>query len=240
MQALENFFNQLLVNIQIYYDTATTGVSTLTLGKTLALIGSSIGLSLLVTLVYLFVNRKKAYSTKSLFTILLMGPIVSVIVIAVGSNLARAISIGGGLALIRFRHSVENPSDLIFIYLSAAVGMACGTGGIGFALIAIGIILAVILIASLTKFDSIGGGAMRLTIMIPESLDFAGVFEPVLKKHCKSYNLERVKSVEYGTLTELRYRIRLKNKDAQKALLDDIRVRNGNLNISITQKASDD
>ena len=126
MQALENFFNQLLVNIQIYYDTATTGVSTLTLGKTLALIGSSIGLSFLVTLVYLFVNRKKAYSTKSLFTILLMGPIVSVIVIAVGSNLARAISIGGGLALIRFRHSVENPSDLIFIYLSAAVGMACG------------------------------------------------------------------------------------------------------------------
>ena len=60
MQALENFFNQLLVNIQIYYDTATTGVSTLTLGKTLALIGSSIGLSFLVTLVYLFVNRKKA------------------------------------------------------------------------------------------------------------------------------------------------------------------------------------
>ena len=181
MQALENFFNQLLVNIQIYYDTATTGVSTLTLGKTLALIGASIGMSLLVTLVYLLVNRKRAYSTKSLFTILLMGPIVSVIVIAVGSNLARAISIGGGLALIRFRHSVENPSDLIFIYLSAAVGMACGTGGIGFALIAIGIILAVILIASLTKFDSIGGGAMRLTIMIPESLDFAGVFEPVLK-----------------------------------------------------------
>jgi hypothetical protein len=85
MQALENFFNQLLVNIQIYYDTATTGVSTLTLGKTLALIGSSIGLSLLVTLVYLFVNRKKAYSTKSLFTILLMGPIVSVIVIAISA-----------------------------------------------------------------------------------------------------------------------------------------------------------
>ena len=240
MQALENFFNQLLVNIQIYYDTATTGVSTLTLGKTLALVGSSIGMSLLVTLVYLLVNRKKAYSTKSLFTILLMGPIVSVIVIAVGSNLARAISIGGGLALIRFRHSVENPSDLIFIYLSAAVGMACGTGGIGFAAIAIGIILAVIIIASLTGFDRIGGGSMRLTVMVPESLDFAGVFEPVLKQHCKTFNLERVKSVEYGTLTELRYRIRLKNKDAQKALIDDIRVRNGNLNISITQKASDD
>ena len=240
MQALQNFFNQLLVNIEIYYDTASTGISTLTLGKTLALIGASIGMCLLVTLVYIFANRKTGYSTKSLMTILLMGPIVSVIVIAVGSNLARAISIGGGLALIRFRHSVENPKDLIFIYLSAAVGMACGTGGIGFAAIAIGIILAVSMIATLTGFDKIGGGSMRLTIMIPESLDFAGVFDPVLKQYCKTYNLERVKSVEYGTLNELRYRIRLKDKNAQKALLDDLRVRNGNLNISITQRASDD
>lgn len=240
MQALQNFFNQLLVNIEIYYDTASTGISTLTLGKTLALIGASIGMCLLVTLVYILANRKTGYSTKSLMTILLMGPIVSVIVIAVGSNLARAISIGGGLALIRFRHSVENPKDLIFIYLSAAVGMACGTGGIGFAAIAIGIILAVIIIATLTGFDKIGGGSMRLTIMIPESLDFAGVFDPVLKQYCKTYNLERVKSVEYGTLNELRYRIRLKDKNAQKALLDDLRVRNGNLNISITQRASDD
>ena len=240
MQALQNFFNQLLVNIEIYYDTASTGISTLTLGKTLALIGASIGMCLLVSLVYIFANRTTGYSAKSMLTILLMGPIVSVIVIAVGSNLARAISIGGGLALIRFRHSVDNPKDLIFIYLSAAVGMACGTGGIGFAAIAIGIILAVILIATLTGFDRIGGGSMRLTIMIPESLDFAGVFEPVLKQHCKTYYLERVKSVEYGTLNELRYRICLKDKNAQKALLDDIRVRNGNLNISITQKASDD
>ena len=58
MQALQNFFNQLLVNIEIYYDTANTGVSTLTLGKTLALIGASIGMALLVSLVYLLVNRK--------------------------------------------------------------------------------------------------------------------------------------------------------------------------------------
>lgn len=240
MKQLENFLPFKLINLNFYEDTANTGISTLTLGKTLLLIGACIGMCLLVTLIYLFINRKKGYSTKSLLTILLMGPIVSVIVIAVGSNLARAISIGGGLALIRFRHSVENPQDLIFIYLSAAVGMACGTGGIGFAAIAIGIILAVIIIASLTGFDRIGGGSMRLTVMIPESLDFAGVFEPVLKQHCKTYNLERVKSVEYGTLTELRYRVRLKDKNAQKALIDDIRVRNGNLNISITQKASDD
>ena len=240
MQNIENFLPFKLFNIEIYYDTANTGISLLTLGKTLTLIGASLGLCLLVTLVYLFVNRKKGFSSKSLLTILLMGPIVSVIVIAVGSNLARAISIGGGLALIRFRHSVESPQDLIFIYLSAAVGMACGTGGIGFAAIAILIILAVIIIASLTGFDKIYGGSMRLTIMVPESLDFAGVFDPVLKQHCKSYTLERVKSVEYGTLNELRYRIRLKNADAQKALIDDIRVRNSNLNISITQKASDD
>ena len=240
MQYIKNFFDQTLVNIEIYQDAANTGKSTLSFGKTLALIGASLGLCLLVTLVYILINRKKGISSKSILTMLLMGPIVSVIVIAVGSNLARAISIGGGLALIRFRHSVESPQDLIFIYLSAAVGMACGTGGIGFAAIAIAIILAVIIIASLTGFDKIYSGSMRLTIMVPESLDFAGVFDPVLKTYCKSYTLERVKSVEYGTLNELRYRIRLKDINSQKALIDEIRVRNSNLNISITQKASDD
>lgn len=237
---VEEFLNFELFNVTIYNEIPATGVSTLNFGKTLILIGASIGLCLLVTLLYLFVNRKKGFSNKSLFTILLMGPIVSVIVIAVGSNLARAISIGGGLALIRFRHSVDSPQDLIFIYLSAAVGMACGTGGIGFAAVAILIILILILIVSLTGLDRIGGSSMRLSIMVPESLDFAGVFDPILKKYCKGYTLERVKSVEYGTLNELRYRIRLKDVNAQKALIDEIRIRNSNLNISITQKASDD
>ena len=93
MQYIENFFNQMLLNIDIYYDTANTGISLLTLGKTLTLIGASLGLCFLVTLVYILINRKKGFSSKSILTILLMGPIGSVIVIAVGSNLARAISI---------------------------------------------------------------------------------------------------------------------------------------------------
>ena len=63
MQNIENFLPFKLFNIEIYYDTANTGMSLLTLGKTLMLIGASLGLCLLVTLVYLFVNRKKGFSS---------------------------------------------------------------------------------------------------------------------------------------------------------------------------------
>lgn len=227
---MKDFFNQILNFVDI---------SSITLGVALKTLLCTLGLTLLISLVFIFTHRKIGYSPAMIVSVLLVGPIASVIVVCIGSNLARAISIGGGLALIRYRNTIEDPRDLVYLFLSLATGMACGTGFIGYGVVAICILLLVLVIVNITRFDSIGGSIMKLTVVMPEELDFYGVFEPVLKKYCKSFRLEKVKTTDYGTLAELHYRIRLKDMSKQKALMDEIRARNGNLNVTLIRRATD-
>lgn len=219
------------------YILETIDITTVTLGRALTLIGCAIGFAVAIMLVYMFSHRRTGWRPSVLLTMLLLGPIVSIIVICIGSNIARAISIGGGLALIRFRNTVEDPRDIIYFYLSIAAGMACGVGFIGFGLVALGLILALLFILSLTGFDSAGGRGKRLRILIPESLDYTNVFDPVLKKYCKYYHLNRIKTTDYGTLLELDYRVVTRNAADEKKFIDELRERNGNLNISLIQNS---
>lgn len=215
----------------------TIDITTITLGRALTILGSCLGLVLCVVLVYMFTHRRTGWRPSVATTILILGPVVSIIVVCIGSNIARAISIGGGLALIRFRNTVEDPRDLIYLFLSLATGMACGVGFIGFGAIAVGMILLLLVILSVFGLDRLGGRGKRLRILIPESLDYSDVFDPILKKYCRGFHLNRVKTQDYGTLLELDYNIVMKNNRQEKLMLDELRTRNGNLNISLVQTA---
>jgi uncharacterized membrane protein YhiD involved in acid resistance len=231
MNDITMFFNNILKSLDI---------QVITLGTALKVMGCALGLALAIMLVYMFTHRRTGFRPAMLFTMLLLGPIVSIIVICIGSNIARAISIGGGLALIRFRNTVEDPRDIVYFYLSIAVGIACGVGFIGFGALAIGLILLLIVILSLIGLDRFGGTGKRLRILIPESLDYDGVFEPVLKQYCRYSHLNRIKTQDYGTLLELDYRIVMKDKKQEKAFIDELRMRNGNLNISLVQNTMEE
>ena len=231
MNDITMFFNNILKSLDI---------QVITLGTALKVMGCALGLALAIMLVYMFTHRRTGFRPAMLFTMLLLGPIVSIIVICIGSNIARAISIGGGLALIRFRNTVEDPRDIVYFYLSIAVGIACGVGFIGFGALAIGLILLLIVILSLIGLNRFGGTGKRLRILIPESLDYDGVFEPVLKQYCRYSHLNRIKTQDYGTLLELDYRIVMKDKKQEKAFIDELRQRNGNLNISLGQNTMEE
>ena len=231
MNDITMFFNNILKSLDI---------QVITLGTALKVMGCALGLALAIMLVYMFTHRRTGFRPAMLFTMLLLGPIVSIIVICIGSNIARAISIGGGLALIRFRNTVEDPRDIVYFYLSIAVGIACGVGFIGFGALAIGLILLLIVILSLIGLDRFGGTGKRLRILIPESLDYDGVFEPVLKQYCRYSHLNRIKTQDYGTLLELDYRIVMKDKKQEKAFIDELRQRNSNLNISLGQNTMEE
>ena len=223
---MNQVFNQILESIDI---------TVITLGHALTVMGCALGLAVAIMLVYMFTHRHSGFRPAMLFTMMLLGPIVSIIVICIGSNIARAISIGGGLALIRFRNTVEDPKDIVYFYLSIAAGIACGVGFIGFGALAIGLILLCIVLLSVIGLDRFGGTGKRLRILIPESLDYDGVFEPVLKKYCRYSHLNRIKTQDYGTLLELDYRIVMRDRKQEKEFIDELRQRNGNLNISLVQ-----
>ena len=226
-----NVFNRILETIDI---------TTITLGRALTLMGCSIGFAVAIMLVYLFTHRRSGFRPAVLTTILLLGPIVSIIVICIGSNIARAISIGGGLALIRFRNTVGDPRDIIYFYLSIAAGMACGVGFIGFGAIAVGLLLAVLVITSLVGMDRWSGRGKNLRIFIPESMSYTDAFEPVFKEYCKYHHLNHIRTADYGTLLRLDYRIVIKDPQEEKAFIDALRERNGNLEIRLTEYAAEE
>lgn len=214
-------------------------LTSLTLGRALTVLGTTVGLSLLITLTYYFTHRRMALKSSIMMTLLLMGPIAGIVVLVVGNSLARAVSIGGGIALIRYRYTMNDPRDLIYLFLSLAIGMACGVGAIGYAALATAIICLVLIVANLTKFDCMRTRMLKLKVTVAEDINYVGMFEPVLSKYCKAWTLEKVKTTEYGTLIDLHYHVRLTDLKKQKELIDGIRTLNGNLAVVLSETADD-
>ena len=112
-----------------------------------------------------------------------------------------------------------------------------GLSHVSFGALAVGAILLLLVILSLIGLDRLGGKGKQLRILVPESLDYTGVFDNVLKKYCRGYHLNRIRTEDYGTLVRLDYRIVMKDDRQEKQFLDELRVLNGNLTISIVQTA---
>ena len=214
-------------------------LTTLTLGRALAVLGTTVGLALAITLTYWFTHRRMALKSSIMMTILRMGPIAGIVVLVVGNSLARAVSFGGGIAIIRYRYTMNDPRDLIYLFLSLAIGMACGVGAIGYAAVATLIVCLLLILANILGFDRLRNRMLKLKITVPEDINYVGMFESVLKEYCKTWTLEKVKLTEYGTLIDLHYHVRLKDMKQQKAFIDGIRCLNGNLAVVLSETADD-
>jgi len=104
----------------------------------------------------------------------------------------------------------------------------------------IGISLMAVLLLTAVNFGGADEHERVLRITIPESLDYDGLFDDLFEKYTKSCVLERVKTSNMGTLYELTYRVTLPDDHAPKAFLDELRCRNGNLNITCGREATKD
>ena len=110
----------------------------------------------------------------------------------------------------------------------------------GYAVIFTIILCAVMIILDSLNFAMPKSKAMVLKITVPEDLNFEGVFDEILNTNTTSWNMVKVSTRDFGALYELNYSIHLKNDVNQKKFIDSLRVRNGNLNISLTSCGSED
>ena len=128
---------------------------------------------------------------------------------------------------------------LLSLAAAMAVGLATGMGYLAAAALFVLIVGGANLLLSLTPFGDRAKSARELHITIPESLDYTGVFDDLFQRYAISWELQQVKTTNMGSLYELTYQVRLKSPAAQKAFLDELRCRNGNLTISCGRLASD-
>jgi hypothetical protein len=211
---------------------------TLTIGKTLLIIAASLVCGLAISQVYIATHKKEGYSPSFPVTLIMLPAIISIIILLIGDNIARAFSLAGAFSLIRFRSAPGDPKDIAYVFFSLAVGLACGMGYVGYAGLFAIILGSVMLILSRIKYASVPNTSMMLKVTVPENLNYEGLFDDILNKYTYSWQMNRVKTSDFGTLFDLFYHIEFNHKYSQKTFLDELRCRNGNLDIALTMNQS--
>lgn len=158
--------------------------------------------------------------------------IVQVVIMLVNGNVGAGVAVAGAFSLVRFRSAPGTAREIGVIFLAMAIGLATGMGYVVLAVIFFAVVAAAILLLTVSGFGGQSPAERSLRITIPENLDYDGLFDDLLGQYTSSYTLEKVKTVNMGTLYELQYRITLKTPEVPKAFLDELRCRNGNLNIT--------
>jgi uncharacterized membrane protein YhiD involved in acid resistance len=85
-------------------------------------------LCVFISYTYRATHRGTSYSQNFIITMFLMAIATSVVMLIIGSNVARAFSLVGALSIIRFRTAVKDPRDTAFLFLAIIAGMGAGTG----------------------------------------------------------------------------------------------------------------
>ena len=188
-------------------------------------LGIAFALGLVIAFCYMIKND---FSKSLVFTLALMPPIVCVLIMLVSGSMGAAIAVGGVFALTRFRSATGTSRELVQILHAMATGLTLGLGYIWIALI---LVIAVSIIFTFTHFGESSKLRRTLKITIPEELDYTGLFDDLFKKYTTRAVLVKVKLKNLGTLFQLTYDVVLKNQAEEKQFIDEIRVRNANLDI---------
>lgn len=174
---------------------------------------------------------KTGYTQSFVVTLAMIPAVVQVIIMLVNGNIGVGVAVAGAFGLVRFRSAPGTAREIGMIFLAMAIGLADGVGCVGLAVLFFLVMAAFILVLSKLRFGAGAEHERELKITIPENLDYEGLFDDLFQRYLSSYELERVRTTNMGTLYELDYRIVLRDERVPKEFIDELRCRNGNLNI---------
>lgn len=209
---------------------AATGI---TLQTFLICIGAALLLGAVLAIVYCF---RTVHSTSFVVTLALLPATVAVVIMMVNGNLGAGVAVAGAFSLVRFRSTPGTAKEIGAIFTSMAVGLACGMGFPGFGLIFAAIMCVVSLLYTLIGFGGPRHAKLRRTlrITVPEDLDYPTVFDDLMMQYTTEAVLTDVKTTNLGSLNRLTYELTLKTPGTEKEFIDQLRCRNGNLEISMS------
>ena len=205
------------------------------------------GIFILCTIVSLVLGAVIAFSfsvknkkSKSfMMTLALLPVIVQIVIMLVNGNLGTGVAVMGAFSLVRFRSIPGNARDICAIFLAMAIGLATGTNHIALAIIMTVIVCVICVVYTISPFGENKTTEKELIITIPESLDYTEVFDDIFEKYTSGCELTQVKTTNMGSLFKLRYDVKIKAGASEKQLIDELRCRNGNLEIMCSRKVTD-
>lgn len=212
------------VTLKSIFNAGTFGV-----GSVLAAFGVALVLGLVIATLY----RKHSTSQGFPVVLAIMPMLIAAVIMIVNGNIGASVAVLGAFSLVRFRSATGSAMEIGFLFFAMAVGLSIGMG-----FLTLAVLIAIIVGIVFYLLDKTGFGRREtmdrlLKITIPEDLDFDGIFDDLFEKYTSHATLDRVKTTNMGTMYQLSYTIGMKDMAQQKAFIDELRCRNGNLTIMI-------
>ncbi len=223
---LSNIFNGI-------FDTDMTRV--VSVGDFLLCVGCSLAIGLILAFAYMYRTR---FTRGFVATLALLPAVVCVVIMMVNGNIGTGVAVAGAFSLVRFRSAPGTAKEIGILFLAMGAGMIAGMGYLGYAFLFTVILSAVSMLYSRLDLGAKKNSQLYKTlhITIPEDLDYTDVFEKLFPQYATSWELTSVRTTNMGSLFRLTYDIALKSPDVEKELIDKLRCRNGNLEISISKQ----
>ena len=215
------------------FDTDMTAVITVT--DFLLCILCSLVIGLILAFGYMFRSR---YTKSFIVTLALLPAVVCVVIMMVNGNVGAGVAVAGAFSLVRFRSVPGTAKEITMLFLAMGAGLIAGMGYLGFALLFAVVMCLLTLLYNALDFGSrkITGCYKTVNITIPEDLDYTGVFDGILSQYTSSWELMRVKTTNMGSMFRLTYNVILRDPAREKEMIDALRCRNGNLEISVSRQ----
>lgn len=213
--------------------------ASVTLSGLLIALFTALLLGLAISAVYQKTKRQSTTNGSFSLTLVILPVIITVIILLVGNNVARAFSLAGAFSIIRFRSAPGDPKDIAYVLLCMAVGLAAGMGFIVYAILVTLLLIITLIVLDLTSFGASKMTERLLKISLPENVD-PEALASTLARYTERAVLERIKTTDLGSLYELTYSVRMKANMNPKDFIDELRCHNGNLNIALMRISPDD
>ena len=207
-------------------------------GQFLACVGCALALGLALAGMYAYRAR---YTRSFLVTLAILPAVVCVVIMMVNGNIGAGVAVAGTFSLVRFRSVPGTAREIGALFLAMAAGLIVGMGYLAY-----GALFTLILGLVGAFYSRIGLGARKnaalyktVHITIPEDLDYTGVFGEIFGAYADAWELTQVRTTNLGSLFRLTYDVRLRRPDCEKEMIDKLRCRNGNLEISVSRQQTE-
>lgn len=213
----------------------TESVAVIPVQDFLLCVGAALVIGLILSLSYMFRSR---YTKSFVVTLATLPAVVCVVIMMVNGNVGTGVAVAGAFSLVRFRSVPGTAKEIGMLFLAMGAGLIVGMGYIAYAFLFALLLCAVNMVYQLLSFGTRKRMARYKTVVItiPEDLDYCGVFEPLFSQYTTAYELIGVKTTNMGSMFRLTYEVTMKDISKEKELIDQLRQRNGNLEIRVTRQ----
>lgn len=194
-------------------------------------LGTALGLGIVLAG---FFSRSSRCSRSFLVTLALLPSVVCVTILMVNGNVGTGVAVAGAFSLVRFRSAPGTAREITVLFLAMAAGLITGMGYLAFAVLFVLLLCPAMVLLDRLSLRLANRSARTMTITIPEDLDYTDVFDDIFRRYTRTHELVRVKTTNLGSLFRLTYDLTLSDPAEEKQMLDQLRCRNGNLEITIS------